>query len=1179
MSNNRSYRVRTEVNKDKYLSVNLTQDFDELNILSLKINTENTYRLHTSKYGCLVGRVLANGGVGIPNAKVSVFIGVDNADVNDPVLAYLYPYNNVRNTNKEGIRYNLLPTSLSDKCHQDIGTFPNKRMVLDDNNVIEIYDKYYKYTTTTNAAGDYMIFGLPVGNNIIHSELDLSDIGILSQKPRDLFYKGYNQTQFENSSQFKKDTNLDSLTQVISQDDSVYVYPFWGDDEVEAEGAESQVKITRNDINISYKFEPTCIFIGSLVSDEKSQGFSKKCVPTERMGKMDRLTTGKGTIEMIRKTPTGEIENFVIQGNDLIDGNGTWCYQIPMNLDYVKTDEFGNLVAAENETTGIPTRASVRFRVSIADYESDSANAHLSKMLVPNNPTGKPDYMFGTYTKDDSFRDLLWNNVYTVKQYIPRLQKIRSHNTLGYKRIDRNRNFSGIKAVNVNGSNNPIPYNNIRVQLTFLFMFQCIIFKCLVLITKIINRVILVIASLACTKSSTSASDKETFSGTGPCGCDISGDCTKGCGCTCDDNSCDALSGLRYIALDGAMCPQTDGWYFVFGARETKGKEKREIVTKNTLAWAQSTSDVTVKGSACKPCSNPAGQKGAVGGTTGSSSGTSDNGGISGTPGSGTATGTDVSDYGISYDEFVDESPFKGDANSAEIKYNEKNANDNVVSADESFFTKCVELQFAMEYEVIQFDFYNDWMNGCLYFPRWFAELKKRRKGDKIVACDNSYTKQNQIMMVQQCSIAYDDKDIVFNDNKDGYNYKHSCGADKNKCHQGPGRRGMHVFNVGYSFYGGKPYENNGIVRVVANMNNKFLYYLRPIDFLTKDETVDGVNVKVFDRKVCNLFATDIVLLGSVNNCNQYGIPDAKGYPSSTFIMPPPIMLLEDETQEGEILSEDDTDYKSYNEKKYFKKISSMNNGNYYQCQKCGYTNSTSFSPCPTCNSTSIKKVEISGLTELAGIDWGFNPFNSSGTTKGTEVYEFKNQRSGHFLEIGCTNSYTNVKSCINLQRICELGAEMSQSHEYGTKLVHVNGIIGNREVIGSGIRTKFATLNSNKLIFNEFDNNYGYYGLIPKSFDGSLSEIKGSGLTGLIETKSGSYTDFRFGIGKSFENKYFRIETVNKRNVGFMPIYENSFYFYFGLRDGNTAIDRLYTEYFSDCNSGEVEGGDYSEE
>jgi hypothetical protein len=35
-----------------------------------------------------------------------------------------------------------------------------------------------------------------------------------------------------------------------------------------------------------------------------------------------------------------------------------------------------------------------------------------------------------------------------------------------------------------------------------------------------------------------------------------------------------------------------------------------------------------------------------------------------------------------------------------------------------------------------------------------------------------------------------------------------------------------------------------------------------------------------------------------------------------------------------------------------------------------------------------------------------------------------------------------------------------------------------------------------------------------------------------------------------------------------FIPQYENSFYFYFGLKDGNTAIDRLYNEYYAPCNT-----------
>ena len=40
------------------------------------------------------------------------------------------------------------------------------------------------------------------------------------------------------------------------------------------------------------------------------------------------------------------------------------------------------------------------------------------------------------------------------------------------------------------------------------------------------------------------------------------------------------------------------------------------------------------------------------------------------------------------------------------------------------------------------------------------------------------------------------------------------------------------------------------------------------------------------------------------------------------------------------------------------------------------------------------------------------------------------------------------------------------------------------------------------------------------------------------------------------------------------MPVYENSFYFYFGLKDGSTAIDRLYNEYFSECSDGTTEEG-----
>ena len=127
--NNKSYRVHTNVGEDTFLNVNINQDIEQLEILSLKLDVDNFYKLHTSSYGCLVGRVLANKGVGIPNVKISMFIPVEAADLQNPIYKYLYPYTNTKSKNQDGIRYNLLPDVVSDKCHQDVGTFPNKRLV------------------------------------------------------------------------------------------------------------------------------------------------------------------------------------------------------------------------------------------------------------------------------------------------------------------------------------------------------------------------------------------------------------------------------------------------------------------------------------------------------------------------------------------------------------------------------------------------------------------------------------------------------------------------------------------------------------------------------------------------------------------------------------------------------------------------------------------------------------------------------------------------------------------------------------------------------------------------------------------------------------------------------------------------------------------------------------------
>lgn len=63
---NKSYRIRTEVgtNADKYIKLKLDQEYDSFEILSLGIDQKDIYQSFNCNYGVIIGRVIANGGVG-----------------------------------------------------------------------------------------------------------------------------------------------------------------------------------------------------------------------------------------------------------------------------------------------------------------------------------------------------------------------------------------------------------------------------------------------------------------------------------------------------------------------------------------------------------------------------------------------------------------------------------------------------------------------------------------------------------------------------------------------------------------------------------------------------------------------------------------------------------------------------------------------------------------------------------------------------------------------------------------------------------------------------------------------------------------------------------------------------------------------------------------------------------
>lgn len=1082
MSNsNRSLRVRTKVGKDKYVNVDLSQDYDIIELLSLKIGKENAYKFHTAHYGCIAGRVIANGGVGVPNAKVSLFIKSD-IDNDSAVIRELYPYSSVFTKNNDGMEYNTLPEEEVDECHTPVGSMPSKRMVLDDNTILEVFDKYYKFTTRTNDAGDYMLFGIPTGEQTIHVDIDLSDIGFLSQKPYDMIYKGYDINMFDSPKKFKSGNNLKNLPQLINQTDSVDIFPFWGEDET-GNGTDeySNVKITRHDISLSYKIEPTCVFMGSMVTDTKGQGFSRKCIPSKEMGKMNRLVTGAGTIEMIRKKTDGSVEEIQIEGNELIDADGTWCYQIPMNLDYIATDEYGNIVPTDNPEKGIPTRTRVRFRVSLTDYESDYGDNHLVKMLIPNNPKEyeELDYNFGSYTLDNeegsaSFRDLFWNNVYTVKSYIPRIQKSTNQD---------NAKFSGFKDVNVYGSNSPIPYNNLRMKMTFMFVLQCCMARIILWVIKIVNGLLSFIINW---KLRALGITLFTLWKKGTC-----------------------------IFFGDGICPDLEGWFFAPGCDE---KKNEEVPWKNTFN--------KVKGN------------------------------------------------------------FEGDETS--IDYQNHLKGEKVCLTNSwDYLVNCVEINLAQEYNLIHFDFYNDWINGLLYIPRWFNRIKKKktykvgsiRSDGAMEACgDDSSNVDNYMKIMQQCVVkySYNDEDGAFNkiESPNGCGTKKILGikTGDQRCHKGKGKQWVRVCrrNDGTIKNGG------GLIHQNETLNNTNVFYIKPCEW--DNDT----------RKV--LFSTDIVLLGSLNNDGMYGIPSYfKDIDVTTYMMPSnlastnmdedgymygidgasvcnnkaitrPMEIIEDTFDNFEIWAKN---------KEYYSVDSGIT----------GYA-----------------------VTEMAGVDWGY-----SGPGQGSNDFDKLYFPGGHFLGISCLNSQVNIKSCVNLSRACELGVEFSQRHAILRKNEANNqvllsytiptGIISKDEISESDYRGIFATLNYNglKTVRNK-NTNYREYEFIackPKRFAGEFNDkVKDNELynskTAIAEpygaTGSGiehkaykrtyerydkEYYYFRLGLDldankSDIQRKYL----IKSGGAVAMPVYENSFYFYFGLNNGNTALNRFLGDFSGKCDS-----------
>jgi hypothetical protein len=389
---------------DERILVNLEDEFDNLEILSLKISSTDVYRKTSSDFGVIVGRVQTTNGYGLQNAKISIFVPIDPADKERPEITELYPFETVNDQFPNGVRYNLLPRLRNQNpSHRAIGNLPTINDLTHYPQYLEIMEKYYKYTVTTNDSGDYMIFGVPVGSHNIMMDFDLFDTKSFEITANDLvettteyanikdlrdatnsvdnnnpnkvpnfIYKG------NDSFDVEVKTNINQMPNIFNEVKQVNVASFWGDD------VEHDVGITRCDFKINYKYTPTAIFFGWLssvtasfeikkdYSVNKPKDTDQNDLPLELRGFDSNKNRDTGEIWPLQElmvviyrlddklTPGSRVRVGAFKAEY---GTGVFRVSLPMYMEYYKLNQFGDLVPTDDIDNGIPTKGYYAFEI------------------------------------------------------------------------------------------------------------------------------------------------------------------------------------------------------------------------------------------------------------------------------------------------------------------------------------------------------------------------------------------------------------------------------------------------------------------------------------------------------------------------------------------------------------------------------------------------------------------------------------------------------------------------------------------------------------------------------------------------------------------------------------------------------------------------------------------------
>jgi hypothetical protein len=428
------YRIKTKIlpDKNQYLKVNIEQNFDVLDILTLSIYGTDAYPNPCGDWGIIVGRIVDSNSFPMENVKVGYIQPLDDTDKNNIIISSIY--NGIM-----GNKYPLLPKYKVNKNHYPIGGFPSEDEVMANSALEYVYKKYFKFVTSTNQNGDYTILGIPLGRGSLLMNFDSTDAGSLSTTPVQQLATGN-----KDKKNFKKDSKINgtpinanggnsvtgnttgqsvSLGNITGLDESgreVIIISgatstnFGGgktlknqngdnisviqkqipNDGINADNTagvvisrstnvqiksffgdfdKCEIGINRYDYRLEYKYQPCNYIIGTFYSD---YNIFNSATPT--------YTTDNMALTRSKQTMGGKVA-FLLDGYDEndpdvsadVDSDGTFYATIPCKWDRYNIDEEGNWYKTNDDFSKNPTGIFTRTPYCLMIYINNNVSVNM----------------------------------------------------------------------------------------------------------------------------------------------------------------------------------------------------------------------------------------------------------------------------------------------------------------------------------------------------------------------------------------------------------------------------------------------------------------------------------------------------------------------------------------------------------------------------------------------------------------------------------------------------------------------------------------------------------------------------------------------------------------------------------------------------------------------------------